>query len=220
MTSLTRADRLIPAGFIALATIPILAGTARLVMLGTGAEMTTDNARFVSAPVPVVLHIIGATIYCLLGAFQFSPGFRRNHMTWHRRAGRALMGFGLLAAGSGIWMAMTYAIVPADNALLHAFRLLAGSGMALSLIVAYFAIRGRNVPEHRAWMARAYALGQGAGTQSVTQLPILLTVGRLDDMSVALLMGGAWALNLAVAEWFIRRRPAARGRLAPAIATA
>lgn len=217
MASLTRADRLIPVGFLALAAIPILAGTVRLVALGTGAP-TPD--RFVSAPVPVVLHIISVTIYCVLGAFQFSPGFRRSHLQWHRAAGRVLVGAGLVAALSGIWMALTYFIVPADNALLHTFRLLAGSGMAISLVLAFVAIRRRNVAEHRAWMARAYAVGQGAGTQALTQLPLILAFGPPDAMPLALMMGGAWALNLGVAEWFIRRRPAAPGRLAPAVATA
>ncbi len=217
MTPLKWSDRLIPAGLLALATIPILAGTVRLVALGTGAP---TPIRFVSAPIPVVLHIISVTIYCLLGAFQFSPGIRANHWRWHRGAGRVLVGAGLVAALSGIWMALTYYIVPADNALLHVFRLLAGSGMALSLVLAYVAIRRRKVPEHRAWMGRAYALGMGAGTQAVTQLPLILAFGAPDAMSLALMMGGAWALNLGVAEWFIRRRPAARERLAPAVAPA
>lgn len=221
MTSMTRGDRLIPAALIGLAAIPIIAGVARLVMLGTGAPVPD---RFVSAPIPVVLHILSATTYCLIGAFQFSAGFRRNHSRWHRRAGRALVGAGLVAALSGIWMALTYAIVPADNALLHAFRLLAGSGMAVSIVLAYAAIRRRNVATHRAWMGRAYALGQGAGTQALTQLPLILAFGPPDAMPLALMMGGAWALNLGVAEWLIRRRPAAQRQpttaVGPAPATA
>jgi len=176
--------------------------------------------HFVSAPIPVALHVIAATIYCVLGAFQFSPGLRRNHLRWHRIAGRLLVILGVVAALAGIWMAMTYAIVPADGPLLHAFRLLAGSGMAVSLVLAYVAIRRRNVPQHRAWMARAYALGQGAGTQALTQGPLLLIFGPPDQMSRALLMGGAWVLNLAIAEWLIRRKPGPATGQTPALATA
>ena len=84
---------------------------------------------------------------------------------------------------------MTYAIVPADGPLLHTFRLLAGAGMALSLVLAYLAIRRRDVTHHQAWMTRAYALGQGAGTQALTQLPILLTFGAMDELTKALMMG-------------------------------
>jgi uncharacterized membrane protein len=217
MAVYTKSDWLIPSGLIALAFIPVAAGMARLVVLAGGAPITPDNARFFASPTPVVLHIIAVTIYCVLGAFQFSPGIRRNHPRWHRLAGRALVPTGLVAAGSGIWMAMSYAIVPADDALLHAFRLLAGSGMALSLVLGYIAIRSRKVEVHQAWMRRAYAIGQGAGTQAITQLLPILLFGPLDDMTKALMMGAAWLINLGVAEWLIRRRRQGR-RLAAATA--
>ena len=217
MAAYTKSDWLIPAGLIALALIPILAGAVRLAMLAGGAPLTPENARFVAAPVPVVLHVVSVSIYCLLGAFQFSPGLRRNHPRWHRRAGRVLVSAGLVAALSGIWMALTYAIVPADNALLHAFRLLAGTGMAVSLVLGYAAIRRREVEHHQAWMRRAYALGLGAGTQALILIVPVALFGILDDMSRALLMGAAWVINLAVAEALIRRSRQGR-RLAPAAA--
>ncbi|MEJ0013452.1 MAG: DUF2306 domain-containing protein [Bauldia sp.] len=206
MVRYAKSDWLIPAGLIALAFIPVVAGMARLVMLASGAPVTADNARFFAEPVPVVLHVLSVTIYCIVGAFQFSPGLRRYHPRWHSIAGRALVPFGLVAAGSGIWMALAYAIVPADNALLHSFRLLAGAGMAASLVLGYVAIRRRNVEMHQAWMRRAYAIGQGAGTQALTQLPVILLSGPLDDMTRALMMGAAWLINLGVAELLIRRR--------------
>ncbi len=213
----SKSDWLIPAGLIALAFIPVVAGTARLVMLAGGAAVTPENARFIAAPIPVVLHIISVTIYCVVGAFQFAPAIRRRHPRWHRIAGRVLVPTGLLAAFSGLWMAMTYAIVPPDNALLHAFRLFAGSGMAVSLVLGFVAIRRRDVERHQGWMRRAYAIGQGAGTQAITQLPVILLFGPLDDMTKALAMGGAWVLNLAVAEWLIRRRrPGGRQQFARA----
>jgi hypothetical protein len=206
MAVTTKSDWLIPAGLIALAFIPVVAGVARLAMFASGAPVTPENARFFASPIPVVLHIIAVTIYCVLGAFQFSPGIRRNRPRWHRFAGRVLVPTGLVAALSGIWMAMTYAIVPADNALLHNFRLLAGSGMAVSLVLGYIAIRQWKVEVHQGWMRRAYALGQGAGTQAITQILPVVLFGALDDMTKALAMGAAWVINLAVAEWLIRRR--------------
>ena len=59
---------------------------------------------------------------------------------------------------------------------------------------------------------RAYALGIGAGTQALTQLPWLLLFGAPDDLTRAWLMGAAWVINLAAAEWLIwrRRHPAVR----------
>jgi Predicted membrane protein (DUF2306) len=211
-----KSDWLIPAGLIALAFIPVAAGITRLVMLAGGVAITPENARFLAEPVPVALHIISVTIYCVVGAFQFSPGIRNRHWRWHRIAGRVLVPTGLVAASSGLWMALTYAIVPADNALLHSFRLLAGSGMAVSLVLGYVAIRSRKVEVHQAWMRRAYAIGQGAGTQALIMIVPSAILGVLDDMTRALLMGAAWLINLGVAEWLIRRRRQGRRLVAAA----
>jgi uncharacterized membrane protein len=215
MTASHRADWLIPSGLIALAFIPVAAGAVRLTMLAGGGPPTPASARFFAAPIPVALHIVSVTLYSLLGALQFSPGFRRSRPGWHRAAGRVLVVAGLVAALSGLWMAMFYAIVPADSPLLHAFRLFFGSAMALSIVWGALAIRRRDVVRHQAWMRRAYAIGMGAGTQAVTQLPLLLLFGAPDELTLALMMGGAWVVNLAVAEWLIRRERVAATPLAP-----
>ena len=73
--------------------------------------------------------------------------------------------------------------------------------MAASLVLGFMAIRRRDVTTHQAWMRRAYALGMGAGTQALIQLPPLLLFGPPDDLGRALMMGAGWAINLAVAEW-------------------
>ena len=90
-----------------LTAVPVLAGAFRVTELAAG-EATADNARFFDLPVPVVLHIVGASVYCVLGAFQFAPGFRRRRPGWHRAAGRILVPRGLAAALSGMWMAVFY----------------------------------------------------------------------------------------------------------------
>jgi hypothetical protein len=69
------------------------------------------------------------------------------------------------------------------------------------------------VKQHRAWMMRGYALGLGAGTQALTLAAGEVIAGPSSELSRALLMGAAWVINLAVAEWAIRKwphRPAAR----------
>jgi len=81
--------------------------------------------------------------------------------------------------------------------------------MAASLVLGVTAIRRRDIARHRAWMTRAYALALGAGTQVFT-LSLGEAILGASDLSEALLQGAGWAINLAVAEWFIRRRPARR----------
>ena len=66
------------AALLVLSAIPLAAGAFRLTQLAGGAAITPANARFFASPVPVVLHIVGAAVYAILGAFQFAPGFRRR----------------------------------------------------------------------------------------------------------------------------------------------
>ena len=206
----TRARRtpywLIPTGLVLLSLVPIIAGASRITGLATGVEQTPDNARFVEMPLPVIIHIVGATIYCLLGAFQFHPGIRRSHPRYHRMAGRVLIPAGLAAAASGLWMTEFYELPAFDQGWLSVVRWVVGIGMFAGLIIAYRAVRRRDFATHRAWMIRSYAIGIAAGTQVFTSLP-LLVIGEPTTLNRAITMTAGWAINLAVAEWIIRRRP-------------
>jgi uncharacterized membrane protein YozB (DUF420 family) len=215
MTSSTRREWPIPTGLILLSAIPVIAGAFRLTQLTGGAAITPDNARFFASPVPVTAHIVSVSLYCVLGAFQFVPGLRRRRLGWHRAAGRLLVPCGLIAALSGLWMTLFYPRPDDVGELVTVFRLVFGSAMAASIVLGLAAVLRRDIAQHRAWMMRGYAIGIGAGTQAVTQLPWILAVGPLDKLSKALLMLAAWVLNLAVAEWIIRGRP---GWPAPALA--
>src|SRR6185369_13994933 len=131
-----------PAALVALIAIPVAAGIHRLVELAGGAAITPANARFFAAPIPVVVHIIGASLFCVLGALQFVPAFRRRSSGWHRIAGRVLVVCGLAAALSGLWMAVSYPREEmGDGVVLVGFRLLFGSGMAVSLVLGFVAMR-------------------------------------------------------------------------------
>jgi len=69
----------------------------------------------------------------------------------------------------------------------------------------YLAILRKDVHQHLAWMTRAYALGLGAGTQVFTGMVGVLVFGTPNEFQNALLNGAAWVINLAVAEWSIRK---------------
>jgi uncharacterized membrane protein len=213
MTSSPKSDWLIITGLIALSLAPVAGGAVRLVELGGGAEVTPDNARFFAAPLPVVLHIVSSVVFCVLGAFQFAPGFRRRNPDWHRMAGRILVPCGLVSALTGLWMTQAHppasftGPLPAsyDGPFLYAIRLFAGSAMACSLVLGVTAVLRRDLPRHRAWMIRGYAIGLGAGTQAFTHLPWFLFPDIRGETARALCMAAGWAINLAVAEWLIAR---------------
>lgn len=201
----TNAGWLVPAGLIALSVVSIAAGLMRVIQLGSGAEITPENARFFTAPLPVTLHVICSAIYSVLGALQFAPGLRLRRPGWHRAIGRLLIPCGLVVALSGLWMTQFYPSVGFDGPILYGIRLAVGSGMALSLCLGFAAIRRHDIPRHRAWMMRGYALGLGAGTQVITHLPWFLFPSIRGELARTLFMGAGWAINLAVAERFIAR---------------
>ena len=195
-----RSGSWVPAALLALGLVPILSGSARLVELSGGPALLP--ARSDPSSVPLVVHIVSVIVYAVLGAFQFSARLRRNG--WHRRAGRLLVVAGLAVAMSAIWMTLYYPRSDGGD-LLYLFRLFAASGMLVSIALGFQAIRRRDIAQHRAWMTRAYAIAMGAGTQVFT-LGIGEAIVGTSDLSIALLQAAAWVINLAVAEWFIRRQ--------------
>jgi uncharacterized membrane protein len=201
-----RSDWLIPAGLILLSLVAAIAGTARLAELAGDAEVTAKNARFFAQPIPVVLHILVVIPYSIVGAFQFSPGFRRRNRPWHKAAGRVLGMFGLLTALTGLWMAHFYPWPAGDGVGVYAERLVFGTAMLMAIVFGLDAVRRRDFNAHGAWMIRAYAIGMGAGTQVITHLPWFILVGQAGESARTVLMGAGWVINVVVAEWIIRRR--------------
>jgi hypothetical protein len=74
-----------------------------------------------------------------------------------------------------------------------------------NIILGFTAIRRGNVASDQAWMTRAYALALGAGTQVFTQ-GIGSALFGTNELTTDLGLGAGWAINLAVAEYVIRRR--------------
>jgi uncharacterized RDD family membrane protein YckC len=153
-TGSTRSTGWVPFALVSVVVFPAIAGSFRLVELAGGPHVLPANPRMTASPLPVVIHIICAVLYAVLGAFQFSSGFRRRRPGWHRASGRV-------------------------------------------------------VARHRAWMTRAYALALGAGTQVFT-LGIGKAVFGTSELTTDLSLGAGWAINLAVAEYIIRRHGSRR----------
>jgi len=201
----------VPAALVALSAIPLTVGTLRLVQLAGGPAIMPADHRFAGFPLPLALHIVGATLYALVGAFQFVPRFGRRYPGWHRRAGRILAVAGLVVAGSALWMTLIYVPQPGTGHLLYLLRLIFGSAMAACLVLGFTAIHRRDIAAHRAWMIRAYAIALAAGTQAFTE-GIGGAIFSAGELQGDLAKGAGWAINLAVAEWVIRRSTTSRTR--------
>ena len=204
----SRRDWWIPASLVLLAAVPSASGVARLVDLSGG--RTEENARFLDLPLPILVHILGATTYLVLGAFQLMPSLRRTRPRWHRWSGRVLVPAGVAGGLSGMWMAVWSDLPSYDNEALMWLRLLFGSVMVGGLVLGLVAIRRRDVRTHQRWMARAYAVAQGAGTQALVLGPVVVVAGQPSGNLKAVGMGAAWVINLVVAEWLVRRSESGR----------
>jgi hypothetical protein len=83
--------------------------------------------------------------------------------------------------------------------------------MAACLVLGFTAVRRRDIAAHRTWMIRAYAIGLAAGTQAFTE-GIGGAIFGSGVLAADLAKGAGWLINLAVAEWAlrrpVRRRPA------------
>jgi len=206
MTNATRIDWKVPLVLLLISAIPLAAGIARLMGLADNPEISTENARFVAAPLFVIVHVLSVSLFSILGAFQFSYGLRQRNPGWHRVSGRIVVASGIFAALTGLWMTVMYPIPPElQGGLLYAVRVFVSIAMLLSVFLAVDAFKAGDIASHRAWMIRAFALGQGAGMQVVVLLPWMLLIGKPSMLQRDVLMSLAWLINLLVAELAIQR---------------
>jgi uncharacterized membrane protein len=192
---------LLPAGLILLAFVPSLVALMRVYQVPME-TLPDDKLYLATTPISVVLHALCGATFALFAPLQLFPAMRRRFPKLHRRAGWVLVLAGLTIAVSGLVMV---ALIPYSATLpLRATRVVVGSMVIACLYLAIRAIRRRNVPEHRAWMLRTYALIMGAGTQALVGLPIFLLYGQPAPEVMDLILSVCWPINLAIAELVIR----------------
>ncbi len=205
----------VPIALLALGAVPVVAGSLRLAELSGGTGAMPSDPRYDASPLPVVIHIVSAATFAIIGALQFAPSLRRRHGGWHRRAGRVLVFAGLSVAMSALWLNQFFPREGATREVVYPLRVLFAVAMMIAIVLGFRAARRHDFARHRAWMTRSYAIGLVAGTQVFT-----IGFGQLifgtGDLATALLLVAAWGVNLAVAERTIRKRPRRRTQVTPA----
>lgn len=193
-------------GLLLLSALPVLGGALRL------RDVSTDpgSAPLLPSLVAIVAHIVSMTVYCLLGAFQFSPALRTRR-GWHRIAGRALIPAGFIAALSAIWLAVFFG-GPTDELPLAMVRLVFAVAMTAFLARGAIALNRRDFAAHGAWMTRAYAIAVSGGTQALVVTLWTIPLGDVDALGEAWLVAAGFVVNSVVAELLIRRRSGQRMR--------
>ncbi len=202
----------VPFALVALVVIPAVAGSLRLVELAGGPLLLPANPRMTASPAAGgrAHHLRRRRTPCSAPSSS-PPRLRRRRPRWHRAAGRVLVVLGLAVALSALWMTLFYPRQPGTGELAYLFRLAFGSGLAASIVLGFSAIRrgdvttppGLDDPRLRPRPgAPAPRCSPWASAARCSAPAVLIT-----DLS----LGAGWVINLAVAEYVIRRwaaRPA------------
>ena len=201
--SLSQFERVMLFGLVVLSFIPTFGALLRLLELAGGPVVLPPNPRAVIHPVAIALHVIASFVFCIGGAFQLLPSARRNHPDAHRLLGRWVGLAGIAAALTGMWMTH-YFVFPAalQGSTLYVARMIVGGCMVGCIAWAVFAIRSGNLSGHRKAMLRAYAIGQGASTQTFLSIGWIVTTGEEPaGLPRDILMVCGWVLNLSIVEF-------------------
>ncbi len=194
-------------GILTLASVFLFAITTSYFSFCDDCNFLLKKQELVSNPfwrTAFYIHITGGMIALITGPLQFVRAFRKRWMYLHRFLGKVYLASILLLAGpSGQFMAL-YAEgswVSSAGFLVMAFLWLYTTWRA------YTSIRIRDIPAHRAWMTRSFALTLAAVTLR-TWVP--LASAALDIDPFWIIESSAWLSwipNLIVAELLIKLVP-------------
>lgn len=165
-----------------------------------GAFATEQLPVLAAHPIAEAIHRVGGSIYLILGALQFSPGFRARHLIWHRWVGRALLVLAVLGAATGLIFTTFYSYLPIEEAVPTYFF---GLIFLFSYAMAYRSIRRGDVVAHREWMIRGFSIGLGIATIRVIALTLLYTVSWPYPVLYLAAFWLGWSVSLLAGETWI-----------------
>jgi uncharacterized membrane protein len=153
---------------IFLAFIGIAVATRRaVVLLKPGALSSPRNpaadldAHFSSERALVLMHILPAMFFMVLGPLQFVRGLRSRYPQIHRWSGRIFLAASAVVGITGLRLAFGKTVGGLDE---KAAITLFGTFFLISLAKALWHALRREFAQHREWMIRGYAIGLAVAT--------------------------------------------------------
>jgi uncharacterized membrane protein len=188
-----------------LTVLATLLGIVSLRYALPGAPFHPAMRNFVVSHRAIIVHALSASMALLLGPWQFLPSLRRRHPAVHRWIGRGYATSLFVAAISAFVLAphATGGVVSTAG-----FGFLA-LGWLVTTSLGVIAIRQHNIPSHRRWMTRSFALTAAAITLRLYLLAIPLFHWDF-KIAYAAISWLCWLSNLCVAEIWLAYRKAAQ----------
>jgi uncharacterized membrane protein len=185
---------------LALLVLYVATYAMRYVVLGRWAWIPMLAASFEQRPWAITLHALGGSLVLAAGLLQLQPAVRRRAPAVHRLVGWLYVAAALLAGSAGIHLA-AHAVGGWTTHL--GFGVLGAATLGTTAHATRLAVR-RELPAHRRWMVRSYALVCAAVTLRL-ELP-LLSAAFGPTLGYQLVSWLCWLPNALWAEWWIRRR--------------
>ena len=169
-------------------------------------DLASMDAVFTVHRTMTLLHILPALCLVLLLPFWFSPRIRQHHTAAHRRITQILFALGAFTAIT----AMVMNTHPIGGTIEVIAILVFDTLFSISLARSYIFWLGGNIPQHRAWMTRAFAVLLGIATTRPV-MGIFFATSRLTHLQPHQFFGVAFwigfTLTWIAGEIYIRTRP-------------
>ena len=174
------------------------------VLSGELPDVSEFQYRYAAYPWLAYAHILPGAVYLSLAPFQLWRGFRNRNLRRHRRIGRVALVAGMTSGVFGVLFGFFQSF---GGTLQASASVVFGLWFLTALIVAYRAVRRRNITTHRRWMIRAFAVGLAVGTIRIW-IGLFEGFGVLetrDAFGVAFWL--SFTLHAAIAELWLYWRP-------------
>lgn len=171
-----------------------------------GAPFDTGFSRH---PVLTFIHTLPGMMVMLLGPWQFMPRIRARHLSFHRISGRIYVACAFIVGISAL--CMPFIMLPIGGVNEAAASIMFSIYFLVSLFKACWHILHKNVPLHREWMIRAFAVGLAVSTVR----PIIALFFGVSGLPPQVFFGTAFwigfTLHAMVAEvWINYTRPSVK----------
>lgn len=156
----------------------------------------------------VVPHVAAGLLALVLGPMQFWPAMRRDFLPAHRIAGRVYVVAVVIGSLAAYGLASKIGGSPTYSLGLIGL----GTAWLTTTVMAFVAIRRKNLAQHREWMVRSYVVTFAFVTfrlcdDGMRELHLLN-----DDERSKLLAWACWAIPLLVTELILQGRAVFRTR--------